>query len=354
MYNFITASKDASVYSSQPYQNAGLDQILEISKTYYSGVKSISRALLKFDIGKLSDSITNGSASLTEAILIMKDVSSNEIPLEYTLFVNAVSQSWEMGIGTHFDEISTSGVTWKSRDGESSLKWLPTDVYAPYSTGSYAGYGGVWYSNYEANQSYSYSTADVNMDVTSIITAWSDNTIPNDGMLLRYSMEFENNNVDYGIIQLFSKETHTIYQPKLRIGWDDQTFLTGSLSAIISDDIKVSVKELKPYYKQGSTAKFRINGRQLYPLKTFTNQFPYADINYLPKTTYYQIKDVITDDIIIPFSEYSKVSCDANGNYVEIDFSNWQTVRKYKIEFKIELNGSTQYFDNNIIFGIEN
>ena len=94
-------------------------------------------------------------------------------------------------------------------------------------------------------------------------------------------------------------------------------------------------------------------GRDLYPLKTFSNKFAYNDIKYLPSTTYYQIKDVNSDDIIIPFSNYSKISCDANGNYIKLNFSNWECERIYKIEFKIDMgDGSIQYYDDDITFNI--
>ena len=35
MYYLQTAIKDATVYLQQPTQNTGLDEVLEISKTYY-------------------------------------------------------------------------------------------------------------------------------------------------------------------------------------------------------------------------------------------------------------------------------------------------------------------------------
>ena len=56
--------------------------------------------------------------------------------------------------------------------------------------------------------------------------------------------------------------------------------------------------------------------------------------------------------MIVPFSDYSKVSCDSNGNYINLNLSNWEANRTYKIEFKIEQNGSVQYFDNSITFDI--
>ena len=93
-------------------------------------------------------------------------------------------------------------------------------------------------------------------------------------------------------------------------------------------------------------------GRELYPLKTFSNTFAYNDVKYLPQTTYYQIKDLHSNDVIVPFSEYTKVSCDSTGNYINLNLSNWEVDRKYKIEFKIDSNGSISYFDDNILFGV--
>lgn len=352
MYTFITASKDASVYLLQPYQNTGLDQILEIGKTYYGGVKEISRVLLQFDVTPILNNITTGS-SYNKAELIMTDCESDEIPLDYIIYANAVSQSWEMGSGTKFDNISTSGVSWRFRDGDSSLKWVGSGSFEVGTTGSYAGYGGTWYTAFEASQSYSYDEANINMDVTNLVTAWISGSIPNNGIILRHSLNNEDNTSDYGIIKLYGKETHTIHQPKLRVSWNDSVFSTGSLSALTSENIKVIVTDLKPYYIEGTVAKIRILGRENYPLKTFTNPFPYKDVYYLPRTTYYQIRDVLTDDIIIPYSTYSTVSCDSTGNYITVDFSNWEVGRQYELQFKTILNGTTQYFNNNIIFGVE-
>ena len=90
-YYFLTASKDASIYLQQPNQNTGLDEVLEISKIYYGNIKDVSRALIKFDFGFLSSSLTNGTIGMTEAKLIMKETKSEEIPLDYTLYAFAAS-----------------------------------------------------------------------------------------------------------------------------------------------------------------------------------------------------------------------------------------------------------------------
>ena len=351
-YYFLTASKDASVYLQQPNQNTGLDEILEISKVYYGNIKDVSHTLLKFDVGYISASISNNSISMSAAELILRETKAEEIPLEYTIYANPISGSWEMGTGTRFDNISTQGVTWNYREGDSSLEWLQNN-FAPNTTASINnGVGGTWYTTYNASQTFNYQTADINMNVISLLRAFISGSVINDGIILKYSTANESDTADYGILKFFSKETHTIYQPKIRIGWDDSVFSTGSLAALTANDIKVGVTNLKKEYKVGTIAKIQIFGRELYPVKTFSDTFGYSTSKYLPTTTYYQIKDFASNDIIIPFSDYSKVSCDSNGNYIKVNFSNWEANRVYKIEFKIDNNGSVEYFDNDTTFSI--
>ena len=351
-YYFMTASKDATVYLQQPNQNTGLDEILEISKLYYGNIKDVSHTLLKFDVGYVSASISNNSITMSSAELILRETKSEEIPLEYTIYANPISGSWEMGTGTRFDNISTQGVTWNYREGDSKLEWLQNNFETNTTASVNNGDGGTWYTNYETSQTFNYQTSDINMNVKSILRAWMSGSIVNDGMILKYSTEKESDTADYGQLKFFSKETHTIYQPKIRIGWDDSVFVTGSLVALTANDIKVGVTNLKKEYKVGSIAKIQIFGRELYPLKTFTDTFTYSTIKHLPATTYYQIRDFASNDIIIPFSDYSKISCDSNGNYIKVNFSNWEANRVYKIEFKIDNNGSIEYFDNDTTFSL--
>ena len=351
-YYFLTASKDASVYLQQPNQNTGLDEILEISKVYYGNIKDVSHALLKFDLGYVSASIYNNSISMSSAELILKETKSEEIPLDYTIFANAISGSWEMGTGTRFDNISTQGVTWNYREGDSSLEWLENNFATNTTASINNGGGGTWYTSYNASQTFSYQTTDINMNVISLLRAFISGSVINDGIILKYSTANESDTADYGILKFFSKETHTIHQPKIRIGWDDSVFSTGSLAELTANDIKVGVTNLKKEYKVGTIAKIQIFGRELYPVKTFSDTFGYSTSKYLPTTTYYQIKDFASNDIIIPFSDYSKVSCDSNGNYIKVNFSNWEANRVYKIEFKIDNNGSVEYFDNDTTFSL--
>jgi hypothetical protein len=351
MYYFVTSSKDATLYLQQPSQNTGRDEILEVSKTYYGNLKDVAHTLIKFDTDTLSSKISSGEVTMSEATLLLRECESDEIPLDYTIYANIVSGSWEMGIGTRFDDITSDGVSWKQRNN--NVEWLDDD-YATGVTGSLNGYGGTWFTGSESTQSFSYESTDISMDVSASLNEWISGTYSNEGFILRHSSILENDTNDYGQLKFFSKETNTIYQPKIRIGWDDSSFTTGSLTELSEDDIKVTFKRLKSSYKVNSKPKVLVFGRELYPLKTYTNEFAYNDVKFLPSTTYYQIKDAITDEVIVPFSNYSKVSCDSNGNFIRLNLENWETNREYYIEIKVDRDGVVEYFsDKDLTFLVE-
>ena len=351
MYYFVTASKDASIYLQQPTQNTGLDEILEISKTYYGNLKDISRSLIKFDTNAISSSIVSGEITMSSAELILNECEVDEIPINYTIYAYPISQSWDMGIGTRFDNISVDGCSWETRTTES---WLGAG-FETGTTGSFNGKGGTWYTGSASSQSFSYQSNNIEMDVLGSMNSWISGSIPNEGWIIKHDSSLENNTTDYGQLKFFSKETNTIYQPKLRIGWDDSSFITGSLTELTSDDIHITFKRLKTRYKQGSKPQIRVFGREKYPLKTYTNEYAYRDVYYLPSTTYYQIKDVVTDEVVVPFNDnYTKISCDSNGNYFKLNLSNFEYNRDYYIEIKTNRSGVIEYFaDKELTFTVE-
>jgi hypothetical protein len=371
MYYFLTASKDTSVYLQQPNQNTGLDEVLEVSKVYYGNIKDISRSLIQFDITHLSDVINSGKVVMETATLVMWETESEEIPLQYSIRVHPIAESWEMGIGTRFDDISTAGATWRYREGDSKLDWggVFDPIYLQDENGNFLvdddgnyivesffsdnfSLGGSWYESIFTEQFFTYKTHDLNVDVKPIIDLWLNTTLENNGFIVKYPSEFEQNTEDYGILKFFSKETHTIYQPKLRIAWDDQVFSTGSLQPITTSELKIGIRGLKKEYKVNKRTRLEIFGRELYPLKVFSKTFPYSDRQYLPQTSFYQIRDLASNDVIIPFSNFSKISCDGISNFITLDFTNWEAGRTYKLEFKVVFGDDEYFFDNDDIFDI--
>ena len=350
MYYFLTASKDASIYLQQPTQNTGLDEILEVSKVYYGSLKDTARTLIKFDTDSLSTKLSDGSVTMSVAELVLRETEPTEVPLSYSLEINPVSQSWEMGNGTRFDDISTDGCTWNYRDSGSN--WLPTNVpNSGSATGSFDGKGGMWYTASQAIRNYSYESTDLIVDVSSSFSFWLDEDYPNEGFIIKHESSKEDDDIDYGQLKFFSKETHTIYQPKVRIGWDDSRYETGSLQAL-PEEYKISLKRLKKSYRAGGRYDIEVFARELYPQKTFQNTFGYSTGSLLPTSSFYQIRDCESNDIIIPFGDFSKLSTFGNKSRISLDLTNFEINRSYKVELKIERTGSAEYFDDDYIFEV--
>jgi hypothetical protein len=346
-YYFLTASKDATLYLQQPNQNTGLDEILEISKIYYGNIKDVSHALVKFDVGYISKSISDNSIGFNDATLILRETQTNEIPLEYTIYANAVSRSWEMGTGTRFDNLTTNGATWIYRNGDdTTTNWDTTmkGVTASYGlgvTGSWDGRGGSWFTSSVATQSFSYTLEDINLDVTEFVKKWNSGSIGNNGFVLKFPSNKELDTIDYGSIKMFSKETNTIYQPKLVITYPE-TNTSGSLiditnfAASSSYDVvyRCYSPNLKDSYTKGQKVSIKVDARELYPIKQFNSTFAYQVKYYLPNEAYYAVMDTLTKEFIINYSPNTKVLRGLRNNMINLNFTNWPIGRNYTLFVK--------------------
>ena len=363
MHKFFTSSYDASIYLQQPEQNAGRDEILEVGKLYYGATKDIARTLIKFDMGSLSNEIaTNASGSNWNVFLKLHSANASEIPIEYSIYANAISQSWKMGTGTKFDNISSDGVSWKYRDGVNT--WQDntvggTAIFVAGTTGSANAEGGTWYITGSATQSFNYEPDDIRMNVTNIIHQWISGSLPNNGFIVRHSIDSENDTIDYGVLKFFSKETNTIYEPKLELVWDDSIFnpyglspISGSNSLDVLENSKIVVTNLQKEYFHNTKTKVRVKGRDIFPAKSFGTTFAYDQSKYLPTSSYYQIEDYKTNEVIIPFGEYSKLSCDSKSNYFYLDTAAYAIDRTYRLKIKVVVNGVSKIIDDKLTFDV--
>ena len=367
MHKFFTSSFDASIYLQQPEQNAGRDEILEVGKLYYGSTMDIARTLIKFNTTQVSQSIVENIGTGSYSVFLnLKSANSEEIPLEYTLYANAVSGSWKMGTGTKFDNITSDGVSWYYLNGSSKWQDLSGSYPAQTDTSSILnGGGGLWYSASMASQSFSNEPDDVRMDVTNIVKLWisGSNKLTNDGIILHHhtSASLYTDTTDYGVVKFFSKETNTIYEPKLELVWDDTigNFNPGSLSPITGsasedalENSKIVVTDLQKQYSQNIKTKIRVKARDLFPSKSFTTTFEYDQSKYLPTSSYYQIEDYKTNEVIIPFGEYSKLSCDSKSNYFYLETSTYPINRIYRLKLKVVKDGITKIVDDKLTFEI--
>jgi len=377
MNYFEFATADATLYEGEATQsvNTGLDPILEVRKDMNDSgtVIAVSRALIKFDLSYIKSSVTNGLIPKSaKYYLNLYDAGSSELPSSQTLYGYPVSQSWVQGDGTYGDNPKTTeGVSWRYRDGETSgTQWIlsSNDTGGTWFSGSYA--GGT--RNLTCSASLSYETTDIRMDVTDIVHGWiySSSAFPNEGFMIKRSGSVGNANssVDegsttaFGQLKFFSRDTSTIYPPKLEAEWNSSAWSTGSLAPLTGsalEDTVVYFTGMRGEYKQNSKIKFKLVGRERYPKKTFSTTSQNLVVKHFPSASvWFSVKDALTEDVIIPFGTGSYISCDSSGHYFNMWMNGLQAERYYKFEIKVQSGSKTDanqivnYYDDDWTFKV--
>ena len=377
--------------------------------TTFTNEPEFSRILIQFDLSSISSSLLSGDIKNgSKFSLKLKASSTSEVPLDYKVYAYPLSKSWDMGTGRYDTEgLGSFGASWyyNTTQNTASLWYSPTSSTVSYnftdylltssfSTGSFKNGGATWYYNVPANysqptsntsssfynvssasvyissfcssslsgsslicsQSYDYSTSDIYMDVTSIVKGWICGCIPNNGLILISSLELIQSNDINSTIRFFSKETNTIYQPYLDVKWDDSVYTTGSLVSLSGfNPYTVVVKNVTKDYKFGSVPRINIFAREKSPLKNFVKgyqQSQYLSSSLLPSSSYYAIKDNESENFVIDFDDYTKLSCDGTIHYFRLDTTGLPVERYYRILIKTEINGETLIFDNGNIFKV--
>jgi hypothetical protein len=353
----VPALQDTTLYESDPYRNTGLDQILEIGKsgTSSGGDLAESRALIKFDLTTLDGILSDNNISVNDisASLRLYTVQESELPQSYVIEAKALATSWSNGVG--YSSISlesattaTDGATWINTAGSGSNVWgdyLTTGRDMDFNT---LQGGGVWYTSSIASQSFSFKNNDsVDIDVTNIVKGWKTGSLVNNGFVVSLNnatlsqANFPNTN-----IQFYSSETHTVFEPQLYISWTGSfSYNTGSLSVITYEDNPiVYVRNFRSEYPKDSKIRILLSSRPKYPRQFFAQNTDFAASKALPATTYYRIIDAHNDQVIIPYSNSTKISTNSSGSYFDLYTTMTYPERYYKFEIKSIIDGVTEYF----------
>lgn len=339
MYHFYVPTQNASIYSEFPGINTGLDEQLEIGKTN-EGIDSV-RALLQFDLTPIINCISSSIIPINATYEMRLYVSNaSQLRKNAGLEIYQTSQSWEEGQGYFYQNIfnDATGVSWTSTTS-GSLWILPGGT-----TGSV-----------KLTTTASVPLGDFFIDVSSFVQSWLSGTFPNNGFLVRFPSASEQDTSNMGNIKIFSRNTHTIFQPQLIAKWDSQVYLTGSLTSSSPTQTIILAQNLKPEYRQNEFVHVDLVVRDRYPLKNFDTSFDeWSGNRYLPSASYYSVKDEQTGITIIPFDPSSKISTNQSGSYIEFKAQHMYPLRYYRLITKTIQNGNLEQIDDLGLFKITN
>lgn len=317
----LLPTKDASIYSYLPDKNTGLDEILDVGINQYED--SVTRSLISFDSSMIASKKANITGSYYENMKIYF-CNGHTLPSEYSIQLKElVDNNWSNGIDKLTNGNSdTSGITWKKY----SASYLPTERLIT------------------ENQFTIYSDKDINFNLSGSTT-------------YSYSVQIKNdltiNSGSTYLLNLYSKDTHTIYQPYYELRYDDSTYLSSLSGSIVATEPYVTLSSNPFKLYQGHKYRINVSCREKYPTRTFQKVSQYNVKKYLPSTSYYAIRDLKADFYVIDFdTNYTKISLDANGNFFMFDTTNLQTNRFYTIDIKTIVNGNEYIFKDDLYFKI--
>ncbi len=379
MYHIYFAERDSTIHEKYTKRNTGIDQILELKKItsgsiiegQYQANTYNSRILIDFgtQITDISKSITSGKIGSTARRfhLNLRAMYATDLPISYSIFAYPVSESWDNGNGAYGDiPEGRDGTSWYYRDNYDVQTYWATGSAHSYEEGkgTYESFGGgTWItgSEFESSQSFENESADMRMNITDIVNNWitgSDATknTTNYGLIIKRSNSDEQSSEILGNIKFFSRDTHTIFVPRLEVSWDDTDHSgTSSFTEVSADTYTPYFKNIRESYREAEITKFRIGVRPEFPTRTYSTSSWYLTEERLPTSSYYSIVDTMTSETMVPFDvSASKINCDTNGNYFKVSLNSFMPDRYYKILLKIEkANGDdTQIHDNGYHFKV--
>tara|TARA_Y100000593_G_scaffold93703_1_gene189602 strand:+ start:2054 stop:3184 length:1131 start_codon:yes stop_codon:yes gene_type:complete len=368
MHYSIFATKDSWISSgSHPKtgesyrdQNFGQDEILELKKEFYNkAFHHQSRILIDFagdSLTEVSQSIVDGDITSEKFILKLFEGEGNQQlggDSSYEIRAYPMSASWAEGIGKFGDSPKvTNGVSWENRtsyQNANALTWSNEDG----TPSSEPNYHSSSHTINNGSQSFSVGQSpDIEMDITNIVKGWLSGSNPNYGLVLRFSGSSETDETHTGQLKFFSRNTSTIYSPKLEVRWDDSSHITsGNLNQITSSggvENYVYPIGLRDKYKESEKVRFRFGARKRYIQKSFDTSVQTISGSYIPEGSgSYSIKDIATGDTIIPFSSYTTMSYDSTSNYFDQWLNTFEPNRAYKILIKLKYDDGQEHIHDN-------
>ena len=167
-----------------------------------------------------------------------------------------------------------------------------------------------------------------------MVNAILDNCYDNNGFIVRAGDEISE--LDFGKIRYFSKDTNTVYSPYLEIQSDDFTFDSGSLDPLDDENKKVFVSNLKKGYDFRSIEKIRVFVREAFPARTFKSTSSFLVPKFVTGELFYGVKDAETEETLVDFSKYTKISLSPKGHFFTFNFAGLAQERFFKFIFKYE------------------
>lgn len=191
----------------------------------------LSRILIKFDLTplmSLTSSILDLSHSSFKCSIKMKDVFGGQtVPSNYTLILYPLSQSFDEGIGRDvnaFDDIDVANFLTASVSSGLSTWFASGAAAAGYNGQESVDFitGSTSLGNLFVTQVFTDGSEDLEMDITTIVSATITQQIPNHGFRISFSGSQETDDRTRFVKRFATRHsTDPMLRPVIEVGFDD-------------------------------------------------------------------------------------------------------------------------------------
>lgn len=323
-------TKDAFISSYNQTKNTGRDEILEIGLDRTKGVGYLKRSVITCDTQEISEKILNSIRGKKYAVRLKYfHAISNELPSNTLVRLHPLLEDFTNGTGK-FDDVTSE---------EDGVNWVYSDIQKNKQWGEQ---GGLYNKLVSYTQSLSPNQLpDLNIDITDYFKSYISGSTPGYGLVLKLDDSLEQSTSGSYNIKYYSSDTNTIFHPRVELLYDDSVYHTGSLELIDTSNVVLSCTNNKGEYIPTGITRFRLSVKPTYPKRVLSN-ISLRSKNYrLPQDSSWSLVDFKTGNVLIDFDkDFTKVSVDEKGPYIDLDLSTLSSERYYKLEVKTNLDNS--------------
>lgn len=304
-----------TLYSKYPLKNAGGDEQLTL-KCYSSSVGvQINRVLLAPPISPKYSDYESLSLCLYPSYADLETSQNFDIDVHKVDTTDDIM--WSPGFGLESYHLSNyQGSSWKNKNSSICWKTLGGD----YAKTPFA------------------SVQVSNRNVYDNLEFQIDNQI-NYGILLKFSQESNNR----GYIRYYSPNTNTNFYPKYVYYINDYYWSDSSHSITDVQNYIVSIPKINLEYQQNQIERFYLRlTPQVYSRDWTTSYWSASSIEYCLTSSMvatYCLYDVTNIEKFKVFDHnaiYTRLSCDGQKNYFDIDMQQLPRNRFYQLQLKID------------------
>ena len=211
--NTIVNAYESNLRTRATGSNMGQADVSEVYSIYgreSTSSAELSRVLTKFDIASIESDRTAGvipaNGSVSFYLRLFNAETSKTVPRNFTLVAQAISKSWTEGDGLDIENYKDSGVS----------NWISASSGVAWDSA-----GGDYHALPVFSQSFATGLEDLEIDVTTLVEEWIDDSKNNYGIGIRLTSSEESALTSYYTKRFFARGTQYFFKkPVIEARWN--------------------------------------------------------------------------------------------------------------------------------------